>query len=214
MRSDWVLGSSCSNSSLPASIPSIHVRALDVHRPPDFFRQRAATQGPADPAPTSAFSWTDADLALVHSGAPVVFLAADVVYDEALTESLVCFLSYHLQRLPGSVAMLSIEKRYNFTLRDEDERAPAWDHFIHVLSANGFAVDPALLCAVGDSLAMGGGERLKTGSGPGSAAPSATPSARVLRASRISVAQIPPRFVYDRGRDMELIVLSSTVTTT
>lgn len=59
-----------------------------------------------------------------------VFLAADVVYDDALTNAFFGKLEI-LMRLSqkSPVCFIAIEKRWNFTLNDLEVRASAYDHF-------------------------------------------------------------------------------------
>lgn len=164
---------------------SIHVRALDLHRPPDLHRLGFDAPPPLEVS-AEEFQWTREDGLLLASG-PVVFLAADVVYSEEVTESLALTLACYLRSFPpGSLAILTIEKRFNFTLRDADETAPAYDHLLHCLMASGFEVDSSVRITsnLGVRLEQDGERALRD---------------KRLRVTRIPAASIPPRFVYDRS---------------
>lgn len=112
-----------------------------------------------------------------------VLLAADTVYDEFLTE---CFLKCALtimqycvlnNREPP-VLLLAMEKRFNFTLRDMDSRAPAFEHFLRCIN-----------------------KPLEQESN----VPSCTDRwCRQLHGRRINVGNVKQRLSYDRGMDMEL----------
>ncbi|XP_077068719.1 methyltransferase-like protein 22 [Siphateles boraxobius] len=79
------------------------------------------------------FCWTDAEVADLHDNTTVL-IAADVCYDDDLTDALFRIL-YRLSsnmRHPGT-SYISIEKRLNFTLRHMDVACEAYDHFRHCL---------------------------------------------------------------------------------
>ncbi|XP_059095483.1 methyltransferase-like protein 22, partial [Tigriopus californicus] len=70
-----------------------------------------------------------------------VYLGADLVYDQDLSEALVGLIrhiAYSLLREPSSkaqtrVVLLSIDKRYVFTLKDAEIKAPMFEHFYQEL---------------------------------------------------------------------------------
>ena len=112
--------------------------------------------------------------------------------------------------------ILAMEKRWCFTLRDLDSRAPAYDHLlglIDVVSGKGQA--EAAVSATGGASCDDGWEGWGEGGGaaPSSPTPSAEPGGSVpipplkklLRGRRIDVESIPQRLLgYHRGPDLEL----------
>ena len=115
-----------------------------------------------------------------------------------------------------------MEKRWCFTLRDLDSRAPAFDHFLSLLDLP----DEAGSGSGEEDMFVGGGEGGGEKEGASSIVPSAsssqTPSgpfpdpgtiagfrpgqaAKLLKGRRIDLASIPQRLMgYDRGGDLEL----------
>ncbi|XP_021500662.1 methyltransferase-like protein 22 isoform X1 [Meriones unguiculatus] len=79
--------------------------------------------------PKVPFSWSEEDIADLYDHATVVF-AAEVFYDDDLTDALFNTLSRLVHRLKNAcTAILSVEKRFNFTLRHLDVTCEAYDHF-------------------------------------------------------------------------------------
>uniref|UniRef100_A0A673ZNW0 Methyltransferase 22, Kin17 lysine n=1 Tax=Salmo trutta TaxID=8032 RepID=A0A673ZNW0_SALTR len=79
------------------------------------------------------FGWTEDEVADLHDNTTII-IAADVCYDDDLTDALFRTL-YRIcnnLRLPCTT-YLSIEKRLNFTLRHLDISCEAYDHFRHCL---------------------------------------------------------------------------------
>ncbi|KAL4659076.1 methyltransferase-like protein 22 isoform X4 [Arapaima gigas] len=77
----------------------------------------------------SEFGWSEEEVADLHDNATILF-AADVCYDDDLTDSLFRTLyriSSHL-RNPGTI-YLCLEKRLNFTIRHLDVTCEAYNHF-------------------------------------------------------------------------------------
>ncbi|XP_064478592.1 methyltransferase-like protein 22 isoform X2 [Ornithodoros turicata] len=107
----------------------VHVRELDWTKDDPFVEG----DGP--------WCWTSADRCNVKK--IDVFLAADVVYDNSLTDSFVETLE-RLVRNSDQVAYVALEKRINFTLDDLDVVSPAHSYFVgHLgrLLGNGWAVE-------------------------------------------------------------------------
>ncbi|KAM4819932.1 methyltransferase-like protein 22 isoform 2-T2 [Thomomys bottae] len=85
--------------------------------------------------PTVPFSWSEEDIADLYTHTTVLF-AAEVFYDDDLTDALFNTLSRLVHRLKnGCTAILSVEKRFNFTLRHLDVTCEAYDHFRSSLQA-------------------------------------------------------------------------------
>ncbi|KAM9305561.1 methyltransferase-like protein 22 [Gastrophryne carolinensis] len=84
--------------------------------------------------PDNSFSWTEDDIADLYDNTNVI-LAADVFYDDDLTDALFKTLSRitHALRSPCTI-YLSIERRYNFTLRYMDITCDAYNHFQNCLN--------------------------------------------------------------------------------
>ncbi|XP_061555601.1 methyltransferase-like protein 22 isoform X1 [Phycodurus eques] len=79
-------------------------------------------------------SWTEEEVADIHDNASFI-IAADVCYDDELTDA----FFRTLYRLCNNFAhvctiFISIEKRFNFTLRQMDVSCDAYNHFKHCLS--------------------------------------------------------------------------------
>ncbi|XP_020034234.1 methyltransferase-like protein 22 isoform X3 [Castor canadensis] len=100
--------------------------------------------------PEIPFSWSQEDIADLYNHTTVLF-AAEVFYDDDLTDALFNTLSRLAHKLKNAcTAILSVEKRLNFTLRHLDVTCEAYDHFrssLHALEklADGrlrFVVEP------------------------------------------------------------------------
>lgn len=83
--------------------------------------------------PTFPFSWSQEDISDLHEHTTIL-LAAEVFYDDDLTDALFKTLSRLAHQLKNAcVAILSVEKRLNFTLRHLDVTCEAYDHFLSSL---------------------------------------------------------------------------------
>ncbi|XP_004628133.1 methyltransferase-like protein 22 [Octodon degus] len=100
--------------------------------------------------PEVPFSWSEEDIADLYDHTTVLF-AAEVFYDDNLTDALfrtLCRLTCRLKN--ACTALLSVEKRFNFTLRHLDITCEAYDHFrssLHALETRSdgrlrFVVEP------------------------------------------------------------------------
>nr|XP_033695195.1 methyltransferase-like protein 22 isoform X8 [Tursiops truncatus] len=79
--------------------------------------------------PEVPFSWSEEDISDLY-GHTTIVLAAEVFYDDDLTDALFKTLSRLAHRLKNaSTAILSVEKRLNFTLRHLEVTCEAYDHF-------------------------------------------------------------------------------------
>ncbi|KAL1779585.1 methyltransferase 22 isoform X1 [Sigmodon hispidus] len=79
--------------------------------------------------PKVPFSWSEEDISDLYDHTTVLF-AAEVFYDDDLTDALFNTLSRIVYRLKNAcTAILSVEKRFNFTLRHLDVTCEAYDHF-------------------------------------------------------------------------------------
>ncbi|XP_049555889.1 methyltransferase-like protein 22 isoform X4 [Orcinus orca] len=79
--------------------------------------------------PEVPFSWSEEDISDLY-GHTTIVLAAEVFYDNDLTDALFKTLSRLAHRLKNaSTAILSVEKRLNFTLRHLEVTCEAYDHF-------------------------------------------------------------------------------------
>ncbi|XP_027469708.1 methyltransferase-like protein 22 isoform X2 [Zalophus californianus] len=79
--------------------------------------------------PEVPFSWSQEDVSDLYSHTTIL-LAAEVFYDDDLTDALFKTLSRLVHRLENAcTAILSVEKRLNFTLRHLDVTCEAYDHF-------------------------------------------------------------------------------------
>ena len=155
-----------------------------------------------------------------------------MVYEETLTEALICcaaaLLRYPVEarqaRACGSPPspsphppprmILAVEKRWCFTLRDLDSRAPAFDHLISlidIVDADERAEEAVPGGASRDKEEDGDGWEcwgrgrragVSSDAGQGGSDP---PPKKLLKGRRIDVATIPQRLVgYNRGPDLEL----------
>lgn len=117
----------------------VKIRCLDwIKRNPSFTSILHGVDLPladASEAPEKmhdAYQWQTCDLKRLHS--VDVFVAADVVYDDAITSAFFEMLGELMsvsQR--ACVCYIAIDKRFNFTLDDMDVRAPAYDYFLSFL---------------------------------------------------------------------------------
>ncbi|XP_013875749.1 methyltransferase-like protein 22 [Austrofundulus limnaeus] len=79
------------------------------------------------------FSWTEEEMADLYNTSFII--AADVCYDDELTDGFFRTLYCLCSCFPHSCAVfISIEKRFNFTLRHMDISCDAYNHFKHCLS--------------------------------------------------------------------------------
>nr|XP_031543075.1 methyltransferase-like protein 22 isoform X7 [Vicugna pacos] len=79
--------------------------------------------------PEVPFSWSEEDVSDLY-GHTTILLAAEVFYDDDLTDALFKTLSRLAHKLKNAcTAILSVEKRLNFTLRHLDVTCEAYDHF-------------------------------------------------------------------------------------
>lgn len=93
-------------------------------------------------------------------------------------------------------AVVAVEKRWCFTLRDMDSRAPAFEHFLSLVADVGTAVDEQTVAT---------GRASSEASGHGEIAAAPLPPGKLLRARRLDVGSLPQRLRgHDRGPDMEL----------
>ncbi|XP_070811072.1 methyltransferase-like protein 22 isoform X1 [Pituophis catenifer annectens] len=79
--------------------------------------------------PEDCFSWSEKEIAELHDLTTVI-LAADVFYDDDLTDAFFKTLSRITRSLRNSCTVyFSMEKRFNFTLRQMDVVCEAYNHF-------------------------------------------------------------------------------------
>ncbi|XP_058013279.1 methyltransferase-like protein 22 isoform X3 [Ahaetulla prasina] len=79
--------------------------------------------------PEDCFSWSEKEIAELHDLTTVI-LAADVFYDDDLTDAFFKTLSRITSNLRNSCTVyFSMEKRFNFTLRQMDVVCEAYNHF-------------------------------------------------------------------------------------
>ncbi|XP_056390617.1 methyltransferase-like protein 22 isoform X2 [Hyla sarda] len=84
--------------------------------------------------PEDSYSWTEDDIADLYDETTVI-LAADVFYDDDLTDALFKTLFRITQALTRLCTIyLSIERRFNFTLRYMDITCDAYNHFRNCLN--------------------------------------------------------------------------------
>lgn len=74
-----------------------------------------------------AFCWTKEDKEVLKEVS--VILAADVIYDDSLTDAFIETVLRFLEATTQVVLFLAIEKRVNFTLKDLAVTSPAYNHF-------------------------------------------------------------------------------------
>ncbi|XP_037523217.1 methyltransferase-like protein 22 [Rhipicephalus sanguineus] len=105
--------------------------ALDVRQCPTRVRCLDWTKGPPEMQTTEgAFAWSAEDLDDFHKAE--IFLAADVVYDDRLTDCLFELLLKTVAR-GNQTVYIALEKRVNFTLEDLDVASPSHTHFMQWL---------------------------------------------------------------------------------
>ncbi|XP_026543677.1 methyltransferase-like protein 22 [Notechis scutatus] len=79
--------------------------------------------------PEDCFSWSEKEITELHDLTTVI-LAADVFYDDDLTDAFFKTLSRITRNLKNSCTVyFSMEKRFNFTLRQMDVVCEAYSHF-------------------------------------------------------------------------------------
>ncbi|XP_023363984.1 methyltransferase-like protein 22 isoform X3 [Otolemur garnettii] len=79
--------------------------------------------------PEVPFSWSEEEISDLYNHTTVLF-AAEVFYDDDLTDAVFRTLSRLAHRFKNAcTAILSVEKRLNFTLRHLDVTCEAYDHF-------------------------------------------------------------------------------------
>ncbi|XP_039100273.1 methyltransferase-like protein 22 isoform X1 [Hyaena hyaena] len=79
--------------------------------------------------PEVPFSWSQEDISDLYSHTTIL-LAAEVFYDDDLTDALFTTLSRLAHKLKNAcTAILSVEKRLNFTLRHLEVTCEAYEHF-------------------------------------------------------------------------------------
>ncbi|NXD86340.1 MET22 protein, partial [Halcyon senegalensis] len=84
--------------------------------------------------PEAAYSWSEDEIADVHDHCTVI-MAADVFYDDDLTDALFRTLHRITHHLRNSCTVyLALEKRLNFTLRHMDVTCEAYSHFRNTLN--------------------------------------------------------------------------------
>ncbi|KAM8798630.1 methyltransferase-like protein 22 isoform 2-T2 [Eudromia elegans] len=84
--------------------------------------------------PEAPYRWSEAEIADLHDHCTVM-MAADVFYDDDLTDALFRTLYRLTHNLKNSCTVyLSIEKRLNFTLRHMDVTCEAYNHFRNTLN--------------------------------------------------------------------------------
>jgi hypothetical protein len=153
------LGSGCSAlASLVASLikPTLPIFATDAHlkslhclaaniksnnigsnvriRKLDWMTDDIDLLASCSPSPAGLFDWTEEDLQKIESEDGILLLSADCIYDESLTEAMIDAAYCLMKRSKGpAVLLVAMEKRFTFTLRDLDSRAPAYDHFVSLL---------------------------------------------------------------------------------
>ncbi|XP_032113963.1 methyltransferase-like protein 22 isoform X1 [Sapajus apella] len=85
--------------------------------------------------PEVPFSWSQEEISDLYNHTTII-LAAEVFYDNNLTDAVFKTLSRLAHRLKNAcTAILSVEKRLNFTLRHLDVTCEAYDHFRSCLRA-------------------------------------------------------------------------------
>lgn len=78
------------------------------------------------------FGWTQQEVAHLHAEGSVI-VAADVCYDDQLTDGLFRTVMQLCRRRCHTLIYFAIERRYNFTLRHLRVSCDAYDHFRHHL---------------------------------------------------------------------------------
>ncbi|NXF91012.1 MET22 protein, partial [Eubucco bourcierii] len=84
--------------------------------------------------PEAPYSWSEEEIADLHNHCTVI-MAADVFYDDDLTDALFRTLYRITHNLRNSCTVyLALEKRLNFTLRHMDVTCEAYSHFRNTLN--------------------------------------------------------------------------------
>ncbi|NXP06931.1 MET22 protein, partial [Thinocorus orbignyianus] len=84
--------------------------------------------------PGAPYSWSEEEIADLHDHCTVI-MAADVFYDDDLTDALFRMLYRITHNLRNSCTVyLALEKRLNFTLRHMDVTCEAYNHFRNTLN--------------------------------------------------------------------------------
>ncbi|NWR69565.1 MET22 protein, partial [Centropus unirufus] len=84
--------------------------------------------------PEAPYSWSEEEIADLHDHCTVI-MAADVFYDDDLTDALFRMLYRITHNLRNSCTVyLALEKRLNFTLRHMDVTCEAYNHFRNTLN--------------------------------------------------------------------------------
>ncbi|XP_040448277.1 methyltransferase-like protein 22 isoform X1 [Falco naumanni] len=84
--------------------------------------------------PEALYSWSEEEIADLHEHCTVI-MAADVFYDDGLTDALFRTLYRVTHNLRNSCTVyLALEKRLNFTLRHMDVTCEAYSHFRNTLN--------------------------------------------------------------------------------
>jgi len=153
---DSVLGNAQTNVQVNRLHGSMRVRCLDWSEPwhPEKWHERGCSKAGEGSSGSEAgegcsegsFEWCAADRELLKECTLV--LAADCVYDDALTDSLLDQLAQILEWLPAhqARALVAIERRVNFCVDSLSARAPAVDHFLQGLQARGRLALRSLPC--------------------------------------------------------------------
>ncbi|KAL3697122.1 hypothetical protein R1sor_011198 [Riccia sorocarpa] len=107
-------------SSLKHGEDSVRVRELDWHKswPPEIRESEESHSG---------YNWTPQDIEICEEAS--VMLAADVVYSPELTDAFFQLLKKLMPLGSKRVLYLAMEKRYNFSFRDQDVVAHGYKHF-------------------------------------------------------------------------------------
>ncbi|XP_060028378.1 methyltransferase-like protein 22 isoform X2 [Erinaceus europaeus] len=126
------LGAGMGLASIIAAATSRTVYCTDVGADLLAMCQRNVTRNShltATGDPKVPFSWSQEDISDLYSHTTIL-LAAEVFYDNDLTDALFNTLSRLAHKLKNAcTAILSVEKRLNFTLRHLDVTCEAYDHF-------------------------------------------------------------------------------------
>ena len=139
---DGVLQNAGRNVSDNGCTERAHVRRLDWTAPWPPVLSEAGDM----------FEWNARDLEALRSSAMI--LAADVVYDDALTDAFVSRLVELLRWLRGGrcthspFCLMGTERRINFCVDSLSTRAPAQDHFFAQLAQKGLDYEPIPLADV------------------------------------------------------------------
>ncbi|PFX31866.1 Methyltransferase-like protein 22 [Stylophora pistillata] len=117
---DTILGNCKANIAANSHLFRYGSEAVTVHEL-DWEKKGLPTEN--DP-----FCWTMEDQKM-FKGISVV-LAADVIYDDSLTDAFIETVLHLFEQKPDIVLYLTMEKRLNFTLKDLAVTCPAYSHFI------------------------------------------------------------------------------------